>query len=117
MESQRPILRYVLIGLVVFTVVLVILGNMYRTPLKTVNIVNETSETITITTTAQNKVRVFSAPTGGRANVPLDNQDEDCSEQSFKIRTPSRRTATLEGQFCQDENHPVRESDLVTATD
>jgi len=115
MESTRPILRNALIGLAVFTVLVLIVGNLYRTPLKTVNIVNETTETITITTTSENKVRVFSAAPGMRAHVPLASQDEDCAEQFFTIRTPSHRTATLEGEFCQDENHPVREEDLTAS--
>lgn len=112
MESQRPILRYLLIGLAVFTVVLVVLGNMYRTPLKTVNLVNQTEETITITTTVDKKLRVFSAPSGGRANVELNDQSADCSEQSFTVTTPSKRRAELTGEFCQDENHPVTEEML-----
>lgn len=115
MESNRPLLRWALLGLAVFTVLLVVVGNLYKTPLKTVNIVNETTETITITTTSENKVRVFSAIPGGLANVPLADQSEGCSEQSFKIRTPSQRTGLLEGRFCQDENHPVVEDDLVAS--
>jgi len=112
MESQRPILRYLLIGLAVFTVLLVVVGNMYRTPLKTVNLVNETDETITITTTVDKKLRVFSARPGGRANVELADQSADCSEQSFTITTPTKRRAEVSGQFCQDENHPVTEEML-----
>ena len=117
MESSKPLLPRLLIGLALFTVAVVVIGNLYRTPLRTVNIVNETSETITITTTSEKKVRVFSATPGGRANVPRADQDADCSEQSFMIRTPSQRTSTLEGRFCQDENHPVREADLSEPPD
>lgn len=113
MESQRPILRWFLVGLVVFTVLVVVVGNLYRTPLKTVNIVNETDETITVTTTVDKKVRVFSAPPGGRANVQLKDQEASCSEQSFAISTPSKRRVHLEGQFCQDENHAVTDDMLV----
>jgi len=113
MESTRPILRRALIGLAVFTVVLVVVGNLYRTPLKTVNIVNHTDETITVTTLVDKRIRVFSAPAGGRATIPLADQDSSCSEQSFAISTPTKRKATLEGEFCQDENHAVDESLLV----
>ncbi len=115
MESTSPLLRRALIGLAVFTVLLVIAGNLYRTPLKTVNIVNETDETITVTTLVDKRLRVFSAPVGGRAGIPLVDQDASCSEQSFSISTPTKRKATLEGEFCQDENHPVTEADLVAS--
>lgn len=116
MESQRPILRWFLVGLAVFTVLVIVVGNLYQTPLKTVNIVNDADETITITTTVDKKVRVFSAAPGGRANVQLRDQDADCSEQSFAISTPSKRRARLEGRFCQDENHSVT-NDMLVADD
>lgn len=113
MESQRPILRWLLLGLAAFTVLLIVVGNMYRTPLKTVNIVNRTSETITITTTVDKKIRVFSTAPGGRAHIELADQGAECSEQSMAITTPSKRRTRLEGQFCQDENHDVTEDMLA----
>lgn len=114
MESSTPLLRKALIGLAVFTVVLVVAGMLYRTPLKTVNIVNNASETITITTYVDSKFRVFSARPGMRANVPLADQQSECSEQSFALSTPTGRKGELSGQFCQDENHPVRDEDLAS---
>lgn len=114
MESQRPILRWLLLGLVAFTVLLVVVGNLYKTPLKTVNIVNETSVTLTISTPVDGKIRVFSAPPEGRASVELRDQDASCSVQSMMISTPDKRRAELDGEFCQDENHVVTE-DMLTA--
>ncbi|NLF05091.1 MAG: hypothetical protein GX593_08865 [Actinomycetales bacterium] len=115
-ESTSPLLRRALIGLAVFTVLLLVVGNLYRTPLKTMNVVNETTETLTITTTIDKKVRVFSAPSGGRVSVPLTDQSQECSPHSMKLRTPSQRSGEISGEFCQDENHPVRESDLVASS-
>ena len=117
MESSKPLVRNALIALGVFTVVLVVLGMLYRTPLKTVNIVNDSSETITISTFVDSRFRVFSAQPGLRANVPLADQDADCSEQSFSISTPSGRKGGLTGRFCQDENHRVTDEDLGSAAD
>lgn len=116
MEAQRPILRWLLGGLVLFVVALYVVGSIFRTPLKTVNIVNETSETITISTTVDKKVRVFSAQPGQRAHVKLVDQDASCSEQEMSITTPTKRRAKLEGTFCQDENHVVTE-DVLLARD